>query len=91
MLTAQSATLAAGGSDVVDATAGGIHAAFLVGAVISLAAIPAAFFVQGRSVTARRTGGRGGAGPRALTTLGSPVERRRNPSTPAQHSVEDEP
>ena len=46
VLTAQSATLAAGGSDVLDATAGGIHAAFLVGAVISLVAIPAAFFVR---------------------------------------------
>lgn len=46
VLTAQSATLAAAGSGVVDATAGGIHAAFLVGAVISLAAIPAAFFVK---------------------------------------------
>ncbi|WP_082574039.1 DHA2 family efflux MFS transporter permease subunit [Cellulomonas sp. Root137] len=46
VLTAQSATLAAGGAGVVDATAGGIHAAFLVGAVISLVAIPAAFFVR---------------------------------------------
>ena len=35
VLTAQSATLAAGGAGVVDATAGGIHAAFLVGAAIS--------------------------------------------------------
>ncbi|NUU18618.1 multidrug efflux MFS transporter [Cellulomonas humilata] len=46
VLTAQSATLAAAGSGVVDATAGGIHAAFLVGAAISLVAIPAAFFVR---------------------------------------------
>lgn len=46
VLTAQSATLLAGGAGTVSATAGGIHAAFLVGAGISLAAIPAAFFVR---------------------------------------------
>ncbi|WP_307802479.1 MDR family MFS transporter [Cellulomonas fengjieae] len=46
VLTAQSATLAADGAGVVGSTAGGIHAAFLVGAGISLIAIPAAFFVR---------------------------------------------
>ncbi|MEZ0448247.1 MDR family MFS transporter [Cellulomonas sp. ICMP 17802] len=49
VLTAQSATLAAGGSGPVDAMAGGIHSAFLVGAAISLVAIPAAFFVRAAS------------------------------------------
>lgn len=47
VLTAQAATLARGGSGAVDATAGGAHAAFLVGAAISLLAIPAAFLVRG--------------------------------------------
>ncbi|MGY4645794.1 MDR family MFS transporter [Cellulomonas sp. URHB0016] len=47
VLTAQAATLARGGADVVEATAGGAHVAFLVGAGISLLAIPAAFAVRG--------------------------------------------
>jgi len=47
VLTAQAATLARGGAGVVESTAGGAHVAFLVGAGISLLAIPAAFLVRG--------------------------------------------
>jgi len=46
LMTAQAATLVAGGADVVSATAGGIRAAFFCGAIISLFAIVAAFFVR---------------------------------------------
>ncbi len=56
VLTAQAATLARGGADVVESTAGGAHVAFLVGAGISLLAIPAAFAVRGGP-------GAGGHGP----------------------------
>lgn len=46
VMTAQGAVLTERGADVVEATAGGVHAAFVVGAVISLLAIPAAFAVR---------------------------------------------
>lgn len=46
VLTAQAGRLAAQGSSAVAATAGGVHAAFLVGALVSLLAIPAAFLVR---------------------------------------------
>ena len=46
VLTARSATLAAGGAGPVEAMADGVHRAFLVGAVISVLAIPAAFAVR---------------------------------------------
>ncbi|NTW39164.1 MAG: multidrug efflux MFS transporter [Cellulomonadaceae bacterium] len=46
ILTARAAALGDGGAGVVDATGGGVHAAFVVGAVISLVAIPAAFAVR---------------------------------------------
>jgi DHA2 family lincomycin resistance protein-like MFS transporter len=46
VLTASSTALAGTGSGPVEAMAGGVHAAFLVGAVISLLAIPAAFAVR---------------------------------------------
>jgi DHA2 family lincomycin resistance protein-like MFS transporter len=36
----------AGGTTTVEATAGGIHTAFVYGAVISLLAIVAAFFIR---------------------------------------------
>jgi DHA2 family lincomycin resistance protein-like MFS transporter len=46
VMSAQSATLISGGMAEVSATADGIQLAFLFGAVISLFAIPAAFFVR---------------------------------------------
>ena len=46
LMTVQSASLAAGGADPVTALAGGIRAAFLCGAVISLFAILAGIFVK---------------------------------------------
>ncbi|MDB5588099.1 MAG: family efflux transporter permease subunit [Devosia sp.] len=46
ILTLQSAGLAAGGADVLTATTGGIKAAFLCGAIISLLAVIAAFFIR---------------------------------------------
>ena len=46
LMTAQSATLTAGGAIPVDALTGGIRLAFLVGAVISLLPILCAFFVR---------------------------------------------
>lgn len=46
VMSAQSATLISGGAAEVAATADGIQLAFLFGAVISLFAIPAAFFVR---------------------------------------------
>lgn len=46
VMTAQGAVLTEQGADVLEATAGGVHAAFVVGAVISLLAIPAAFAVR---------------------------------------------
>ncbi|MCL3860821.1 MDR family MFS transporter [Actinotalea sp. K2] len=48
VLTAQSLRLADGGASEVAATAGGVHAAFVVGAVITLVAIPAAFLLRVR-------------------------------------------
>lgn len=56
VLTAQSAALAEGGAGEVAATAGGIHSAFLVGAILSLVAIPVALAVP----TARVEGPHGG-------------------------------
>lgn len=46
LMTARASMLIAGGSDPISATASGVHSAFVVGAVISLFAIPAAFFVR---------------------------------------------
>ena len=45
VLTAQAGRLAEQGATGVASTAGGVHAAFLVGALASLVAIPAAFLV----------------------------------------------
>jgi DHA2 family lincomycin resistance protein-like MFS transporter len=46
VMTARENALVADGSSVIDATAEGIHTAFLYGAIISLVAIPIAFFVR---------------------------------------------
>ena len=46
LMTLQTATLVAGGAEPVTAAAGGIRSAFFVGAIISLFAIVAAFFVR---------------------------------------------
>jgi len=46
IMTARTASLATGGSAPLDALAGGIGAAFLCGAIISLFAIVAAFFIR---------------------------------------------
>ena len=46
VMVSQSVAIAAGGASEVSATAGGIQAAFLSGAIISLLAIVAAFFVR---------------------------------------------
>ena len=46
VMEAQTATLIAGGASKLAATASGIRLAFLVGAIISLAAIPVAFLVR---------------------------------------------
>ncbi|MBB2923048.1 DHA2 family lincomycin resistance protein-like MFS transporter [Cellulomonas cellasea] len=46
VLTARAATLTETGAGAVTSMAGGVHAAFLVGAVISVLAIPAAFAVR---------------------------------------------
>lgn len=58
VMTLQSVRLADGGAEEVAATAGGIHAAFLVGAVIATLAIPAALaFRAPRSTAAPVTPG----------------------------------
>ncbi|WP_460497296.1 MDR family MFS transporter [Conyzicola lurida] len=46
VLSSRAATMVADGSTVVSATAGGIHSAFVYGAIISLVAIPIAFFIR---------------------------------------------
>jgi DHA2 family lincomycin resistance protein-like MFS transporter len=46
IMTLRSAALAAGGADLYAVTTGGIKAAFLYGAFISLAAVVAAFFIK---------------------------------------------
>jgi len=46
VMTARENSLVASGSSVLDATANGIHTAFIYGAIISLVAIPVAFFVR---------------------------------------------
>ena len=46
VLSSRAATMMADGSDPVSATAGGIHSAFVIGAIISLVAIPIAFFIR---------------------------------------------
>jgi len=46
IMTLQAAGLAAGGADVLASTTGGIRAAFLCGAIISLFAVLAAFFIR---------------------------------------------
>jgi DHA2 family lincomycin resistance protein-like MFS transporter len=46
VMSSQIATLTAQGVSEVSATASGVHSAFLVGACVSLLAIPAAFFVR---------------------------------------------
>jgi DHA2 family lincomycin resistance protein-like MFS transporter len=45
-MTIRTAALTAEGVDPVEALAGGIRAAFLVGAIISLFAVLAAFFIR---------------------------------------------
>jgi DHA2 family lincomycin resistance protein-like MFS transporter len=52
VLSIRSAALAAGGASVVERTAGGVHAAFLVAALLSLIAIVAACFVGGSGAPA---------------------------------------
>jgi DHA2 family lincomycin resistance protein-like MFS transporter len=51
VMTAGTTSRMADGANVVTATAGGIHTAFLFGAVISLVAIPIAFFVRKPAAT----------------------------------------
>jgi DHA2 family lincomycin resistance protein-like MFS transporter len=46
IMTSQVARITAEGGTVVTGTADGVHSAFLVGAIISLLAIPAAFFIR---------------------------------------------
>lgn len=46
VMSSQMAGLGAAGANEVDATAGGIHSAFLVGAIISLVAVAASFFMR---------------------------------------------
>lgn len=46
IMTLRSASLAAGGADILTATTGGIKTAFLCGAIISLGAVVAAFFIR---------------------------------------------
>ncbi|WP_338051467.1 DHA2 family efflux MFS transporter permease subunit [Pseudonocardia acidicola] len=46
VLSVRSAELAAGGSPVVEQTAGGVHIAFVVAACLSLITIPGAFFIR---------------------------------------------
>jgi DHA2 family lincomycin resistance protein-like MFS transporter len=46
VMTARENVLVEQGSSVIDATAAGIHSAFITGAIISLIAIPVAFFVR---------------------------------------------
>jgi DHA2 family lincomycin resistance protein-like MFS transporter len=51
VMTAGTTSRMADGANEVTATAGGIHTAFLFGAVISLVAIPIAFFVRKPAAT----------------------------------------
>jgi DHA2 family lincomycin resistance protein-like MFS transporter len=46
VMTARENALVATGSSVIDATAAGIHSAFVCGAIISLIAIPVSFFIR---------------------------------------------
>jgi len=46
LMTLQTASLAAGGLEEVQALAGGVRSAFFVGAIISLFAVLAAFFIR---------------------------------------------
>lgn len=46
IMTMEGSSVAAGGGDVIAATTGGIRAAFLCGAVISIAAVATAFFIR---------------------------------------------
>ena len=46
VLSSRAAALGADGATAVSATAGGIHSAFIYGAIISLIAIPVAFFIR---------------------------------------------
>ena len=46
VLSSRAAALGADGATAVSATAGGIHSAFVYGAIISLIAIPVAFFIR---------------------------------------------
>lgn len=52
IMTARSGSLAAAGAVPVEATVGGIHAAFLVAAILSLAGIAGAFFIRTPAVPA---------------------------------------
>ncbi|AEE47221.1 DHA2 family efflux MFS transporter permease subunit [Cellulomonas fimi] len=57
VLTAQSIALADEGASATAATAGGIHLAFLVGAVLSLATLPVVLAVPAKPVVAPHGGG----------------------------------
>jgi DHA2 family lincomycin resistance protein-like MFS transporter len=46
IMTSRITELTGTGETVIDATAAGIHSAFVVGAIISLVAIPLAFFIR---------------------------------------------
>jgi DHA2 family lincomycin resistance protein-like MFS transporter len=46
VMSSQAATLMAGGTNQISATASGVQSAFLIGAIVSLLAIPAAFIIQ---------------------------------------------
>lgn len=56
IMTLRSASLAAGGADILTATTGGIKTAFLCGAIISLGAVVAAFFIR-KPETSQASGG----------------------------------
>ena len=70
VMTAQAATSAERGAGLVESTADGVHAAFLVGAVITLLAIPAAFAVRAASGSGAGAHGDGRAGD----VVGAPAD-----------------
>lgn len=70
VMSAQAASLVAGGASEVAATADGIQLAFGIGAVISLLAIPAALFVRRPAATPGHDGG-DSSGERARMEAGA--------------------
>lgn len=70
VMSAQAASLVAGGASEVAATADGIQLAFGIGAVISLLAIPAALFVRRPAATPGNDGGNS-SGERARMEAGA--------------------